>query len=1124
VTRPGLHSGWSVAACHIGVRLRPLLPILLFLGLLAAPGARALDLPVRDPRRQPMIAPAYVADRFTLQLAPAAALRAWTARAAGVSATVARLGVPFVDAAAAGLGVWLEPEFRGETPPPAGSRDPDFTAFYIAHLPEGTDLERALVRFRALADVRRADPIAVLPVSATPDDSLWSLSWWHHQPSGCDIHTPEAWDVTTGDTSIVVAILDTGVIPYHPDLGGTVAGSAGQIWTNWAEKSGLPGVDDDGNGFADDSCGWDFVNRPNAGGIPPFEDWQDEDNDPNDYAGHGTMVAGIVGAIANNHIGVAGTAWKVRLMPLRLGWVESGYPNGLVDMSYAAQAIRYATRMGASVINCSFDSDTAGDLIAALDAATRGGVVVVAASAGTIERPSYIASREDVITVTASDMFDRVSSSALRGEWVDLAAPGLGILSTYVRTPTWYDSLGYRQPAYTRFGLSGTSFSAPLAAGTVALIEARQKALGLRPLPPMGAKLRLRETADDISALNTGTGYGTGRLNAYRALVDRVGSTAWQGGAASVGPAVPIPLTGPARKLAYATSDGKLLIQDWLTGDTLALAPLPGAPVRQLAASELGGGHGIGFFVGTGNGALAGVDTTGASLPGFPVTTSGGSAALTGGPALGDLDGDGTLEAVCGADDGRLWAWRANGAVATGFPALTSAAGIGVPIALTDLDGQPGVEILAATRDGNVYAVDGSGVILLGWPAMTNPSPFAPVVTRIGRETVVLVAAGSQVVGLRSNGTERSRWALPGLAASDPALGDLDGDGTDEIVVPVGPPSQVVVLDSTGTAPAGMGWPCVLASAPLGPPVLGHLQGGSAPGVVLMRAGGLVALSDSARAIPVLPKPGGAGVTPMLADLAGDGAMKLAAGSGNDSSLYVYDLGAGSASVTPQAWPTPRGNCARTGSHLYLSPDALPPAPVSDLAARFESPDSLRLVWTATGDDGVVGRAASYDVRLATFKSDVGSASRGNPLAAVPVPDSAGASQSVTLRALAPGVTCWIWLRVMDAAGNVSRCSNVVRLTMPLGPVRPAVAELAVRQRPSRAPVLFDWSGADATSIVLYDVSGRRVRALRLEPAAGGTAQWNGRDENGRLVPAGLYFARLTGGSLHAQTRVVLLP
>jgi hypothetical protein len=86
------------------------------------------------------------------------------------------------------------------------------------------------------------------------------------------------------------------------------------------------------------------------------------------------------------------------------------------------------------------------------------------------------------------------------------------------------------------------------------------------------------------------------------------------------------------------------------------------------------------------------------------------------------------------------------------------------------------------------------------------------------------------------------------------------------------------------------------------------------------------------------------------------------------------------------------------------------------------------------------------------------------------------------------------------------------------------VAELAVRQRPSRAPVLFDWKGADATSIVLYDVSGRRVRALRLEPAAGGTAQWNGRDEHGRLVPAGLYFARLTGGSLHAQTRVVLLP
>ncbi len=1112
---------------RFGGRLPRLLAVLLLLSSLSPSLGAASDGAPRVGRRPGRVGATYVGDRIVVRLAAPAAARAWMLRAPLVAGAVPRLGVPAVDAAAAALGARLEPEFRGEVPPPAGSPDPDFTAFYVVRLPAGTDLEGALGRFRALGEVRSADPVAALPVSVVPNDSLWSLSWWHEQASGCDIHAPEAWDVTTGDTTIVVAIVDTGVLPYHPDLGGSTAGSAGQIWINWREKNGQSGVDDDGNGFVDDVWGWDFVNVDATEGswALPREDWRDADNDPNDYAGHGTMVAGVVGAIGDNGIGVAGTAWHVRLMPLRIGLAEYGAADGVVFMDFAAQAIRYATRMGANIINCSFASDTSGaDLRAALDAATRAGVVVVAA-AGNDGSPNYIGSREDVIDVAATDASDHVATFSNLGPSVDLAAPGVGILSTRVRpTPVSDDSLGFRQPDYTPYGMDGTSFSAPLVAGTVALLEARQKALGLRPLSPMGAKLRLRETADDISAHNLVGGYGTGRLNAYRALSDRVGSTAWAAGGAVIGPAVPIPLEGPARKLAYVTSDARLLIQDWLTGDTLALTPLPGVPARQLAAADLGGGHGIGLFVGTLDGALAGFDTSGVPLAGFPVTTGGTAAALGGGPALGDLDGDGVLEIVCGADDGRLWAWRASGSVQPGFPVMTSAAGIGAPVALTDLDGAPGVEAIAATRDGKVFAVRGNGAILAGWPATVGGSPYAPVVARFARDTVVLVATGTQLVGLRPGGSERSRWALGGSAAGDPALGDLNGDGTDEVVIPVTSPNEVVVLDSAGVAPPGLGWPYRLGAAPAGPPVLGHLRGGGPPGVVLMQAGGLVALDGEATALAALPKPGGAGTTPVLADLRGDGATRVAAGSGACASLYVYDLGPGSAAATPQAWPTPRGNCARTGSHLYLSPDALPPAAVADLEVQRLTPDSLRLAWSAPGGDGLVGKAASYDVRFTTFRPEIGSASQGTRVAGVPVPDWAGASQSVTLRAPAPGVTCWYWLRARDEAGNTSQCSNVFRLLMPLGLTRPAEPALVSRQQPSRLPVVLEWSGAGATSIRLYDVLGRRVRTLRLAPGARGEAQWNGRDENGVLVPAGLYFARLTGGSFHAQTRVVLLP
>ena len=1112
-----------------GVTVRPVVLIVLLLTLLVPPAARALDLPVRDVRREVVSGPSYVADRIEVRLVPAAAERARAARATGAAAADAgvarpRLGLAALDAAAAELGAWFEPEFRGETPPPAGSADADFTAFYIAHLPQGTDLEGALVRLGGMTDVQSAQPIAVLPVSAAPNDSLWSSSWWFDQPSGCSIHAPQAWDVTTGDTSIVVAILDTGVIPYHPDLGGTVAGLAGQLWTNWVEQGGMQGVDDDGNGFVDDTWGWDFVSLPTGANVSPFEDWRDQDNDPNDYAGHGTLVAGLVGALTDNGIGVAGAAPGVRLMPLRMAWVENGYPLGLVDMSFAAQAVRYATRMRADVINCSFMSLDLSGLGVALDAAIRAGVTVVAA-AGNNDSPSYIGGREDVIAVAATDASDQVASFSTRGSWVDLAAPGVGIFSTFIaRAALASDSLGYRQPAYNApAGLSGTSFSAPLVAGAVALLEAQQKALGLRPLPPRGVQLRLRETADDISSLNSGTGYGTGRLNLERALNDRPTSTAWRAAGASVGPVVPIPLSGPTRKLAWVMSDAWLLIQDWLTGDTLALVTLPGVPARQLAAADLGGGQGVGLFVGTENGWLAGFDTTGAALPGFPVS-SGGTPPLAGGPALGDLDGDGVREIVCGAGDGRLCAWHVDGSVVAGFPVETDASGFAAPVALTELDGRPGVEIIAATRDGTVYAVNGDGAFLPGWPVTFDPGPQAPVVACFGRDTVVLVAAGAQLIGLRPDGSERSRWTLDAYVVADPALGDLDGDGADEIVLPATAPDRVIVLDSAGVAPAGRGWPFALTAAPQGPPVLGPLRGGGARGVVLMQTGGLVALTDSAKAIAFFPKPGGAGTYPTLADLAGDGAMKIAAGSGSDSLLYVYDVGAGSAAAMQQTWATPRGNFARTGSRLYPSSDTLPPTTVSNLAVEFSAPDSVRLSWTAPGDDGETGRAAAYDLRFTTLRSSIGSMDAGTTRLAAPAPDTAGANEGVTVPAAGPGVTCWYWLRTNDEAGNTSGCSNVVEFTRPLDPVIPDGLTLAVRQRPSGVPVLLDWSGENVADIRLYDVSGRLLRTLRLARGGQGTEPWNGRDESGRLVPAGLYFARLTGGSLHAQARIVLLP
>src|SRR5262249_21932404 len=328
---------------------------------------------------------------------------------------------------------------------------------------------------------------------------------------------------TQGDTSIVVALIDTGLIPYHPDLGGSTPGLRGNIWTNWAEAGGLPGVDDDGNGFVDAGWGWDFVSLPTGNGVTDGEDWRDQDGDPNDFVGHGTGVAGVIGAIANNQHGVTGTVWNARIMPLRVGWSLQERQTGVVDMSYVAQAIRYATRMHAKVINISLSTTALIEMDYAVNAAIAAGITVVVA-AGNNGSPGGLQPRPGLIYVTATDRNDVVPPWANIGSYVDLAAPGAAIATTVLKR-AGTDSVGMRQTNYVP-DANGTSFAAPFVSGAVALMQAYQIKLGRLPLLPEEVRLALMSGCDDISTQNPGLSgvyYGAGRLNVERALAARGG-------------------------------------------------------------------------------------------------------------------------------------------------------------------------------------------------------------------------------------------------------------------------------------------------------------------------------------------------------------------------------------------------------------------------------------------------------------------------------------------------------------------------------------------------------------------------------------------------------------------------
>jgi len=993
------------------------------LGLSTAALARTLDLPVRDPARETIEAPSYRADVLEIRLAPqasrTAALAVGAARRAApgpARPALAELGVDAVDEAAAALGgARFEPEFRGETPPAPGADGPDLAAFFLVRLPAGAVLDEALERFAALPEVLSADPIAVLPVSVVPDDSLWASAWWLFQSSRADVHAPEAWNVSQGDPSLVIAILDTGVLPYHPDLGGTVAGGTGHMWVNAAERVGVAGVDDDGNGFVDDVSGWDFVDLFSGAGIPAGEDWDVEDPDPNDFAGHGTFVAGFAGAIPDNGIGLPGAAWNVSLMPVRMAWATNTNPLGLVDMSFAAQAIHYAWRNGARVINASWASLLTNGLDTAARAALRDGVTIVAA-AGNNNQPHELAEFDDVIAVAATNVLDQLGGFSNRGSWVDLSAPGTNMSGTFVARPG-VDSLGLREPSYAD-GLNGTSFAAPLVSGAAALVHAQRSALGMKPITPAGMRLRLRETADDIATQNPTGGFGAGRLRIDRALTDGPRSQALRTGAATVGaPVVLSTATGETRIVA-AHQNERLVMYAGQDGDTSWVVNTPGVPIGHVAAADLGGELGIGFFVGTSTGRIAGYDVLGAPLPGWPITVPGLLVLPV--PALGDIDGDGVLEIVTGAGD-QIHAWHADGTAVAGFP-------VGVfapiqPLALADLDGVPGDEIVAAAGSF-LYVIDADGGVPTGWPVgVTLSQP--PVVGRIRPFTrpTILAAAGSELHAFAPNGS--TRWLarpLGGTATAAPALADLNGDGGIEVLVATSAPA-LAAFDSLGMPLAALGWPLALPSAASGHPLVGPRAAGAGSMVLAFRAGALYAYDDSARALPGWPRLGTAGIAPTLAELDGDGRSEVLAGTDSRSLFYIHDAGAGTWSANGGAWRTARGNFARSGA-----------------------------------------------------------------------------------------ATPWAPLVIVDPS-----------------PLPPLSIALAPRVNPSRLPVEFRWSAAASPApgpqrIEIFDVAGRKVATLPLGSETGGVATWNGRAASGDAARAGMYFARLTSGSFHARTRVVLLP
>ncbi|WP_108944614.1 S8 family serine peptidase [Shewanella halifaxensis] len=354
----------------------------------------------------------------------------------------------------------------------------------------GSDVEQAIKIISRHPAVKYAEPNYVIKAIGTPDDpdfvSLWGL---HNtgQDGGtadADIDAVEAWDVTTGDSSVIVGVIDTGVDYSHPDL-------QANMWVNPNEIPGN-GIDDDGNGVVDDIHGF------NA---------NDNSGDPMDGNGHGTHVAGTIGASGNNGVGVVGVNWDVSIIGCQfLDASGSGSTEGAIACIDYMTDLKVNHGVDIKLTNNSWGGGGFSQALKdSIESGGDAGILFVAAAGNSAvdndANPHYPSSYDSdaVMSIASTDRNDAMSSFSQWGlTSVDMGAPGSAILST--------------TPGNTYSTFSGTSMATPHIAGAAALVWSINPAL-----TPVEMKQLLMNSGDANADL-TGKTVAGSRLNVANAL------------------------------------------------------------------------------------------------------------------------------------------------------------------------------------------------------------------------------------------------------------------------------------------------------------------------------------------------------------------------------------------------------------------------------------------------------------------------------------------------------------------------------------------------------------------------------------------------------------------------------
>lgn len=368
----------------------------------------------------------------------------------------------------------IEVKFVDALPPLPGGTD--ITRFYNVRFPESVAVLDVCRDFAKVEGIELVVPWQVDYLCPAPNDPQRGNQY------GLDLcRANDAYDISTGNRNTPIGMVDTGVSLNHTDL-------RGNIWINPGEDLNGDGVignderngrDDERDGRIDDFNGWDFVGN---------------DNVPDDVDGHGSHTAGTASAVTNNRVGVASVGYSCAIIAVRAGTGQY--------ITYGYEGITYAVRAGAKVISCSWGGYGGNEATRqVVQYAYEHDVLVLAASGNDNQsQMHYPSGYEQVVAVSATDRNDRKANFSNYGDWIDISAPGVDVLSTVPGGYAYY---------------SGTSMACPFAAGVALLARAAYPEMSANEIRQI-----LLQGADNIDNLNANYRgrLGSGRINAFRTL------------------------------------------------------------------------------------------------------------------------------------------------------------------------------------------------------------------------------------------------------------------------------------------------------------------------------------------------------------------------------------------------------------------------------------------------------------------------------------------------------------------------------------------------------------------------------------------------------------------------------